>query len=361
MKRHISIITLFFITMLIHAPLVNATPLIEVFADETYTSSEILSEEFLDSIEQGKMELIVWHPNENSSLHVSAASERADDLNANIGDVFIQGISWNSSNGSIPTDLNSINITMDIQISNNGLISLQANTTLNEELAPTVVLQWLLLKKEVAISEHPLGPLESKVVSYHAWDSNINRTSGAENSWAHQIDVDTLESWNLKNTDLIATVSLVSLDSNEIFGTESIEIPELIDSDNNGKDLAISLLLVIAGLAGCLITVLSERRRQKDMPKIRPVIQWKDERCDYFIEINTGNSSITISSIGGNGFWRYPEKELPLKIPSNSTKEIKIRKTTKNKSEPCTIRLDVEGHDRWVLDLEFPETNSTSR
>ena len=112
-----------------------------------------------------------------------------------------------------------------------------------------------------------------QVVSYHAWDSNINRTSGAENSWAHQIDVDTLESWNLKNTDLIATVSLVSLDSNEIFGTESIEIPELIDSDNNSKDLAISLLLVIAGSAGCLITVLSERRRQKDMPKIRPVIQ----------------------------------------------------------------------------------------
>ena len=359
MKWCISIITLFFITTLIHVPLVNATPLIEVFADETFTSSEILSEEFLDSVEQGELELIVWHSNENSSLHISAASERAGDLNANIGDVFIQGISLNSSNGSIPTDLNSIYITMDIQVSNNGLISLQANTTLSEELAPTVVLQWLLLKKEVAISEHPLGPRESKVVSYHAWDSNINRTAGAENNWIHQIDMETLESWNLKNTELIASVSLVSLDSNEIFGTKSIEIPNLIDSENNSKDLAISLLLLIAGLAGCVITVLSERRRQMDMPKIRPMIQWKDERCDYFIEINTGNASITISSIGGNGYWKFPEKELPLKIGSNSTKEIKIRKTAKINSEPCTIRLNVDGHDRWVLDLEFPETDST--
>ena len=109
MIRHISIITLFFITMLIHAPLVNAAPLIEVFADETVTSSEILSVEFLDSVEQGEMELIVWHPNENSSLHISAASERAEDLNANIGDIFIQGYSWNSSIGSITTDLQSIN------------------------------------------------------------------------------------------------------------------------------------------------------------------------------------------------------------------------------------------------------------
>ncbi len=138
MKRYISIITLVFVTTLIHAPLVNATPLIEVFADETFTSSEILSEEFLDSVEQGELELIVWHPNENSSLHISAASERAEDLNANIGDVFIQGISWNSSNRSIPTGINSINISMDIQISNNGLVSLQANTTLSEELMQTL-------------------------------------------------------------------------------------------------------------------------------------------------------------------------------------------------------------------------------
>ncbi|MAP42281.1 MAG: hypothetical protein CL981_00900, partial [Euryarchaeota archaeon] len=35
--------------------------------------------------------------------------------------------------------------------------------------------------------------------------------------------------------------------------------------------------------------------------------------------------------------------------------EIQIRKLrTMEHDEPCTIRMEVDGHDRWMLDLRFP-------
>ncbi|HJM67143.1 MAG TPA: hypothetical protein QF555_06325 [Candidatus Thalassarchaeaceae archaeon] len=361
MKWCFHIIILIFFLGLVNAPLTEATPILEVFTDGTMASSDILSEELLCAVEQGEVGLVVWHSNPNSSLHISAASERAGDLGAKSGDVFIQGIQWNMANGSLPTNLKSINITIDVNQGNNGLLILQASTTLEENLSATVVLQWLLLKKNAQISNHPIGPSDSKVVSYHAWDSNVNRSSGAENNWTHQIDTQTLESWNLENEDLIVVASLVSLDSDEIFGSGETDIPFKLQSNENSRDFAISMLLFVTGTIACLIVVFSERRRQKDMPNIRPVFQRNNEREDFLIDINTGNASIRITSIGGNGYWRYSGKDLPIEIPPNTNREIMIRQTSKNQFEPCSIRLEVEGHERWVLDLEFPESDSDSR
>ena len=123
---------------------------------------------------------------------------------------------------------------------------MQAKTTLDKELDQTVVVQWLLLKKSVSISEHPIGPTESNVVSYHAWDSNINRTRGAENLWNHRIESETLESWNIENEELIAVVSLVSLESKRIEGSGSSEIfiPASQESERNH---ATSFLLISSG------------------------------------------------------------------------------------------------------------------
>ena len=361
MKWCFRIIFWVFFLGLISTPLAEATPILEVFTDGTKTSSDILSEELRCAVEKGEVGLIVWHSNPDSLLHISAASERAQDLEAKSGDVFIQGTQWNMTNGSFPTELKSINITINVNQGNNGLLILQANTTLEEDLAPTIVLQWLLLKKNAEISNHPIGPIDSKVVSYHAWDSSVNRSAGAENNWTHQIDSQTLVSWNLENEELIAVASLVSLDSNEIYGSGETEIPSYKQSNENSKDYAISILLLITGTIACMIVVLSERRRQKDMPMIRPVVQRKGEREDFLIEINTGNALISITSIGGNGYWRYSGKDIPIEILPNTKREIMIRRTSKNQFEPCTIRLEVEGHERWVLDLEFPDSESSSR
>lgn len=95
------------------------------------------------------------------------------------------------------------------------------------------------------------------------------------------------------------------------------------------------------------------------MPLIRPLIIRKnnDEDYDYFIEIATRQALVKEITIDGNGFWRCSLNEIPKEIPSRTTKKIKIRQISKlGKNEPCTIRLEVDGYERWVLDIVFPET-----
>ena len=220
MKR----IGIFFLFFIILVPTVDAVPIIEIFVDEKTPSNQNIPQVVVSSIENGDLELLVWYLDTNSSLHITAASERAQDLDAKNGDIFIQGVFWNKSNENLPNDFDNLDIELNIKQGNDNAIILEASTTLENELDQTVVLQWLLLKRSVTTSEHPLGPTESNVVSYHAWDSNINRTKGAENQWTHQIEPNTLESWNIGNEELIAIVSLISLESKEIEGSGSSEV-----------------------------------------------------------------------------------------------------------------------------------------
>ena len=76
-----------------------------------------------------------------------------------------------------------------------------------------------------------------------------------------------------------------------------------------------------------------------------------------FIEITTRQALVKEITIDGNGFWRCSSSEIPKEIPSRTTKRIKIRQISKKeKNGPCTIRLEVDGYERWVLDIVFPET-----
>ena len=354
MKR-VGIILTFFIIL---APIVDAIPLVEIFVDENTPSNQNIPQAIVSSVENGDLELLVWYLDANSSLHITAATERAQDLNAQNGDIFIQGIFWNKSNENLSIDIDSIDIELSVKQGNDSEIILEAQTTLENELDQTVVLQWLLLKRSVSISEHPIGPTETNVVSYHAWDSNINRTKGAENQWTHQIEANALESWNIGNEDLIAVVSLISLESKEIQGSGSSEII-LYQNQESNKNYATSFLLIFSGIIGSILVIQSEKKRQQNMPLIRPLIIRKnnDEDYDYFIEIATRQALVKEITIDGNGFWRCSLNEIPKEIPSRTTKKIKIRQISKlGKNEPCTIRLEVDGYERWVLDIVFPET-----
>tara|TARA_Y100001968_G_C19423728_1_gene753212 strand:+ start:1044 stop:2147 length:1104 start_codon:yes stop_codon:yes gene_type:complete len=346
---------------IITIPITGAVPIVEVFVDENTPSVEVIPESVFSGVLNEEMELVIWYTDSNHSLHISAANERAEDLNAKNGDIFIQGIYWNKSSENIPNHLESIHLEMDVKQNNDGSVTLEAKNTLENELEQTVVLQWLLLKKIVPVSEHPIGPTESNVVCYHAWDSNINRTKGAENQWIHQIEKETMTSWNIGDEDLIAVASLISLDSKEIHGAGSSEII-FQPVEENGKNIAISMILVFSGIIGSILVIQSERKRQQDMPIIRPLIMNKskkgDEFTEYFIEITTKNAAIREITIEGNGFWRCSNHEIPQEISPKTSKKIKIRKTEKGgEITPCTIRLEVDGHERWILDVVFPESN----
>ena len=353
--RMIGIFLTFFIIL---SPSVNGVPIVEIFVDENTTSDQNIPNFILSSVENGDLDLLVWYLGSNSPLHISAATERAQDLDAKIGDIFIQGVYWNKSNENLSKDIDNLDIELNVKEGNHSGIILEAKTTLEYELDQTVVLQWLLLKKSVSISEHPIGPAESNVVSYHAWDSNINRTEGAENHWTHRIESETLESWNIENEELIAIVSLISLESKRIEGSGSSEIFTTPSIENERKH-ATSFLLIFSGIIGSILVIQSEKRRQQNMPLIRPLISKKDNdgNYDYFIEITTRQALVKEITIDGNGFWKCSSNEIPKEIPSRTTTKIRIRKISKQgKNEPCTIRLEVDGYQRWILDIVFPGT-----
>ena len=97
--KKISIILTFFIIL---APVVDAVPIIEIFVDENTPSNQNIPQAVISSLENDDLELLVWYLDTDSSLHIAAATERAQDLNAQIGDIFIQGVSWNQSNENLP-------------------------------------------------------------------------------------------------------------------------------------------------------------------------------------------------------------------------------------------------------------------
>ncbi len=352
--RLIGIILVFCI---INLPIVDAVPVVEVFVNGQKTSDDIIPGDIMTASENGEIELIVWNIDQDDPSHIIAATERAEDLNAQYEDVFIQGVLWNKSEQYLPSDLESINIEMEVKQNDDGSLILDAHIKLENDLDQTIVVQWLLLKNSTPISNHPIGPTESNLVSYHAWDSNINRTKGADNQWNHQIDVETLQSWNINNEDLTAVISLVSLESKQIHGSGSSKII-FSPIEENGKNMALSIILIFSGIMGSALVIQSEKRRQQDMPIIRPLAKNKtkngEESEDYYIEITTGKAKIREITINGNGFWRCSNNEIPQEMPPGTKKEIKVRQITKGKDGPCTIRLEVDGHERWVLDILFP-------
>ena len=353
--KKISIILTFFIIL---APVVDAVPIVEIFVDENTPSNQNIPQAVISSVENNHLELLVWYLDTESSLHIAAATERAQDLDAEIGDIFIQGVFWNQSNENLPDNIDGFDIELNVEYGNDTGIILEAKATLENELDETVVLQWLLLKKSVTTSEHPIGPTESNVVSYHAWDSNINRTKGAENRWTHQIEPNSLENWNIGNEELIAIVSLVSLESKEIQGSGNSQI-FLYQNQKNERNYTTSFLLIFSGILGSILVIQSEKRRQQNMPLIRPLKMRKssDGDYDYFIEITTRRAMVKEIIIDGNGYWRCSLNNIPKEIPPQTTEKIRIRQISKQeKNEPCTIRLEVDGYERWVLDIVFPET-----
>ncbi|MEC7687879.1 MAG: hypothetical protein VX514_02430, partial [Candidatus Thermoplasmatota archaeon] len=142
--KKISIILTFFIIL---APVVDAVPIIEIFVDENTPSNQNIPQAVISSVENNDLELLVWYLDTDSSLHIAAATERAQDLDAQIGDIFIQGVFWNQSDENLPNNIDGFDIELSVEYGYDTGIMLEAKTTLENELDQTVVLQWLLLKK----------------------------------------------------------------------------------------------------------------------------------------------------------------------------------------------------------------------
>ena len=81
-EKNMKMISIFLTFLMILAPTVNAVPIVEVFVDEHTPSDQFIPNFITSSVENGDLELLVWYLDLNSSLHISAATERAQDLEA---------------------------------------------------------------------------------------------------------------------------------------------------------------------------------------------------------------------------------------------------------------------------------------
>ena len=144
----------------------------------------------------------------------------------------------------------------------------------------------------------------------------------------HQIEPNSLENWNIGNEELIAIVSLVSLESKEVKGSGNSQI-FLYQNQKNERNYTTSFLLIFRNSS--ILVIQSEKRRQQNMPLIRPLIIKKnsDRDYDYFIEITTRRALVKEIMIDGNGYWRCSPNKIPKEIPSQTTEKIKIRQISK--------------------------------
>lgn len=334
-------------------PTVQAVPLIEVFVADGGTVHDIVDEALLEEVQTGNAILISWHPDENDSLNILAAEQRATALNVSTGEVRYDGM---SSQGEIQSGKE---IQVQARWAETGDIVIEAQIELNDTVQDEVIIRWLILRPSTPVSNHPLAPEDLNVVAYHAWTSTFNRSEGANEVWTHVVQPNTLLDWGIEPGDEVRIVTnLISME-NHLIHASGIGHLDARVADSSARSTATASLLMGIGILALGSAFIGEKQRQQSMPKIRPIMIGSGDNLQYRIHVQAGKSSVVIDGIEGGKSWRMvARRNLPLRLEPNEEVEIQIRKLRAiEHDEPCTIRMEVEGYDRWMLDLRFSRTS----
>jgi len=331
-------------------PMAQAAPLIEVFVPNGETIHDIVDEEILEEGQSGEAILISWHSDEEDPLNILAAEQRAAALNASIGEVRYDGapLAGEVQSGE------------DIQVharwTETGDIAIDAQIKLNETVGDEVIIRWLILRPSISVASHPLAPNDLNVVVYHAWTSTFNRSEGADEVWAHVVQPTTLLDWGIEPGEEVRVVtSLISMDDHLVHASGIGHLDAHV-VEKGAKSTATASLIMGIGTLALVAVFIGEKRRQQSMPKIRPIVTGNSDNLQHLIHVQAGAAGIVIDGIEGGRSWRMiARRNLPIRLEPNEEVEIQIRKLRAiEHDDPCTIRMEVDGHDRWVLDLRFP-------
>ena len=331
-------------------PTTQAVPLIEVFVPNGDTIHDIVDDAVLEDVQNGEAILVSWHSEEEDPLNILAAEQRAAALNASTGEIRYDGVPL--------TEL--IQSGHDIQVharwTDTGDIVIDAQMQLNETVRDEVIIRWLILHPSIAVSNHPLAPEDLNVVAYHAWTSTFNRSEGADEVWTHIVQPSTLLDWGIEpGENLQVVTNLISMEDHLVHASGIGNVDARV-VENSARSTAIASLLMGVGILALVAVFIGEKQRQQSMPKIRPIVTGAGENTQHRIHVKAGAASVVIDGIEGGKSWRMvARRNLPIQLQPKEEVEIQIRKLrTMEHDEPCTIRMEVDGHDRWMLDLRFP-------
>ena len=339
------------ILMLFLIPTTQAVPLIEVFVANGDTIHDIVDDTVLEDVQSGEAILISWHVDEGDPLNILAAEQRANALNASPSEIRYDGAVQAEENGAEQ------NIQVNARWAETGDIVIEARMQLNETVQDEVIIRWLILHPSIPVSNHPLAPEDLNVVAYHAWTSTFNRSQGADEVWTHVVQPSTLLDWGIEPGENVRVVtSLISMEDHLIHASGMGHLDARVIQDSARSTSTASLLMGI-GLLALVAVFFGEKQRQESMPKIRPIVMGRGDSLQHRIHVQAGAASVVIDGIEGGKSWRMvARRNLPIQLEPNEEVEIQIRKLRElEHDEPCIIRMEVEGHDRWMLDLRFPK------
>ena len=334
--------------------MVQAMPLIEVFVPDGGTVHDIVDDTHLEEVQNGDAILISWHSEKDDPLYILAAEQRADALNVSSGEIRYDGL---ASEGDIHSGKE---IQVQARWAETGDIVIEAQMQLNETVQDEVIIRWLILHPSAPVSNHPLAPEDLNVVAYHAWTSTFNRSEGADEIWTHVVQPNTLLDWGIEPGDEVRIVTnLISMETRMVHASGIGHLDARV-ADISARSTATAILLMGIGILALGAVFIGEKNRQQSMPKIRPIVIGSGDNIQHRIHVQAGASSVVIDGVEGGKSWRMvARRNLPIQLEPNEEVEIPIRKLRAiEHDEPCTIRMEVEGYDRWILDLRFSRTNT---
>jgi hypothetical protein len=348
MKIRFCILSIFLAVLLM--PMVQAAQLIEVFVPNGGTIQDVVDEELLEEVQSSEAILISWHSDNEDPLNILAAEQRAVALNASTGDIRYDGT-------LLAGDIQS---GQDIQVhtrwTETGDISIDAQIRLNETIGDEVIIRWLILRPSISVDSHPLAPNDLNVVAYHAWTSTFNRSEGADEVWNHVVQPTTLLEWGIEPGENVRVVtSLISMNDHLVHASGISHLDARV-AEKGAKSTATASLIMGIGILSLTAVFIGEKKRQQSMPKIRPIVTGNGDNIQHRIHVQAGAAGIVIDGIEGGRTWRMvARRNLPIRLEPKEETEIQIRKLRAiEHDDPCTIKMEVDGHDRWILDLRFP-------
>ena len=343
--------------------------IIEVFAREGETIHELVEPAAIQLFDGRQAIGIVWHPTATDPLLFPAATERAEDLNATAGEVYIDGINASTplSASNIPGPNQSATFSITATATRSGAmnsgIEVQAEIITYQNASMAAVIQWIILEEMVATDDHPLAARDDFVAIAYRFDTNLNRTASGESDVNIGLTEENLAALGVdaSNTGPLSVVTLVrDITTYEVLGATLTTIPDPEPpADSSTRLSAILLLLLSVGMAFWM--VLGERSREAAMPRFSAHTERRSTGgLTYRIIARAGSRGLEVKEVKAEPPWRVGGRGPRFELSPHTEAVHDIRLSHSGDSSayiddaPLTHwSIEVEGFGSWVIDLRF--------
>ncbi len=343
--------------------------IIEVFAHEGGTIHDLVEPSALPLFDGQQAIPIVWHPSPTDPLLFPAATERAEDLNASAGEVYIDGVNTTTplKAANIPGPNQSASFSISATATRSGTtnsnIEVQAEILTHQNASMAAVIQWIILEELIATGDHPLAARDDFVAIAYRFDTNLNRTASGVSDVNISLTEENLAALGVdaSNTGPLSVVALVrDITTYEVLGATLATIPDpKPPADSSTRLSAILLLLLTVAMAFWM--VLGERSREAAMPRFSAQSERRATGgMSYRIVARAGSRGLEVKEVKATPPWRVGGRgpRFELAPYSEAVHDIRLNRsgdtTAAIDDAPLTHwSIEVEGFGAWVIDLRF--------